>query len=846
MLDTTLQDLRFTLRQLAKSKGFTVTAVLTVALAIGANTAIFTLVNAVMLKSLPVVDPARLYRLGDGDNCCVIGGLQGRFSIYSYPLYVYLRDHMPEFEQMAAFQGGPGQVGVHRAGPAPVNEPFVDQFVSGNYFSMFGLRAFAGRLIEPADDTRGAPPVAVMSYRAWRQQYGADPSVVGATFVIDGYPFTIAGIAPPGFFGDTMRPDPPDFWLPLAAETTVHQKNALLDRKNDYWVYAFGRLRAGASIPAVEARLNVEMKQWMLANDPPVNLPQRQSFDRQHIYIVPGGAGIQRMQDSYGRDLKLLMAVTGLVLLIACANLANLLLARGAANRGQASLRIALGAPRTRLIRQTLTESLSIAVLGGLLGIFFAVAGTDALLRLTFHSARFVPIDSTPSLAVLGFSLLLSLATGVIFGVAPAWSASRADPAAALRGVGRSTRNPATRTQRLLVSAQVALSLVLLAGAGLMLRTLGNLENQNFGFRPEGRVVINVHASLSGYAPEKLSALYREVERRMGTVAGVRSAALSLYAPMEGNNWNRYISFEDQPTDPAHPFQSSWDRVSAHFFETIGARVLRGRMFDERDTPDSTHVVVVNQAFADTFFANRDALGRRFGFGGPAHRADMQIVGIVENVIFRNPRNTTPPPMFFVPLLQMWKSEWADTTLARSNLIGNIELRVDGRAPGLAGEARAALAGLDPNLTIVNVTTIQDQLANLLGHERLVAQLTALFGALALVLAAIGLYGVTSHTVAGRTSEIGVRMALGATRPSVVGMILRGVFTQVAWGVAIGVPAALAGGRIVADQLFGVKSSDPVTLVAVTFALSMAALLAGLLPALRASSIDPTQALRAD
>ena len=505
-----------------------------------------------------------------------------------------------------------------------------------------------------------------------------------------------------------------------------------------------------------------------------------------------------------------------------------------------------MGAPRARLIRQTLTESLTIAVLGGALGIFVAMAGTDALLRLTFQAARFVPVDSTPSLVVLGFSLLLSVATGVVFGAAPAWSAARADPVAALRGAGRSTANPSTPAQKLLVSAQVALSLVLLAGAGLMLQTLGNLAGQHFGFRSEGRVIVNVQAALSGYAPEKLAAVYREIERRMTGVTGVRSASLSLYGPMEGSNWSSGISLEERPADPGRQFSSSWDRVSPRFFETIGARMLRGRMFDERDTPDATHVAVVNQAFVEKFFPDQDPIGRRFGLGGAQHRADYQIAGIVENVRFRDPRQPAPPPMFFLPLLQMWPPEWKNSTLARSNLIGNIELRVEGSAPGLGAEARAALAGIDPNLTVINVTTIRDQLGNLLGHERLVARLTTLFGLLALVLAAIGLYGVTAHSVAGRTGEIGVRMALGATRPAVVGMILRGVITQVAWGVGIGVPAALAGGRILADQLFGVKSSDPLTLAAVTGALAIAALLAGFLPALRASSIDPVQALRAN
>jgi predicted permease len=332
----------------------------------------------------------------------------------------------------------------------------------------------------------------------------------------------------------------------------------------------------------------------------------------------------------------------------------------------------------------------------------------------------------------------------------------------------------------------------------------------------------------------------------MSGVTGVRSAAMSLYSPMEGNNWSRGISLEDRADDPAHVLMSSWDRVSPRFFETIGARILRGRMFDERDTPDATHVAVVNQEFAAKMFPNQDPIGKRFGMGGREHRADYTIVGMVENVTFRNPRKATPPPMFFLPLLQMWKSEWNDNGMARSNLIGNIELRVAGGDNALAGKTRTALAGIDPNLTVVDLTTIQNQLGNLLLHERLVAQLTALFGVLALVLAAIGLYGVTAHSVAGRTGEIGVRMALGATRPAVIGMILRGVFTQVALGVAIGVPAALAVGRILADQLFGVRSSDPATMTAVTLTLAAAALLAGFLPALRASSIDPVRALRSE
>jgi macrolide transport system ATP-binding/permease protein len=844
MLDSAIQDLRVAIRQLAKNKGFTLTAVLTVALAIGANTAIFTLMHAVMFQSLPVSDPSRLYRLGDGDNCCVIGGIQTRFSMYSYPLYLYFRDHAPEFVEMAAFQGGPGRVGVHRDGVATPSVAFVDQFVSGNYFSMFGVKPFAGRLLTAADDRRGVPPVAVMSYRAWAQ-YGSDPSVIGSTFIIDGAPFTITGIASPGFFGDTLRPDPPDFWMPLATEHLVHGQRALLDHADTYWLYAIGRLKPGTAVGPLESKLNVQLKQWLLQNDPPTTSFAKREFERQYLALTPAGSGINKMKQNFGSDLKLLMSITGLVLLIACANLANLQLARGIANRAQASIRVALGAPRSRLVRQTLTESVALAVLGGGAGLLVAMLGTEVLVKLAFGGAKFVPINTNPSIPVLCFSFLLSLATGIVFGIAPAWSASRADPANALRGLGRSTAHHTTWTQKMLVATQVAVSLVLLTSAGLMVQTLRNLENQQFGFQPEGKMVVNVNAAFSGYSPEKLAAVYREAEHRMELIPGVQSASLSLYSPMEGNNWSMGISIEERPPDPNQPFSSSWDRVTPRFFETIGARILRGRMFDQRDSPNATHVAVVNQAFADKFFPNQDPLGKRFGLGGQQHRADYEIAGVVESVRFRNPRLPTPP-MFFLPLLQMWTNEWNNPTLARSNLIGNMELRVTGRPASFATQIQRALGDIDPNLTVLNVTTIPEQLRQQLGHEHLIARLMELFGVAALLLASVGLYGVTAHSVARRTSEIGIRMALGATRATVVRMILHTVLTQIGVGMLIGLPLALGVGRLLADQLYGVNSADPFILIAVVFTLGFAALVAGFRPAWIASSTDPVQALRTE
>ena len=831
-----LHDIRFALRQFMAAKAFTATAVITLALGIGANTGIFTLVHALMMKSLPVADPQQIYRIGDGDNCCVLGGTQGpRLAMHSYPLYLYLRDHTPEFEQMSAFQGGSAEVGVRRTG-SNVSEPFVDQFVSGNFFTLFGLRPFAGRLIAPSDDTRGAPPVAVVSYRAWQQHFGGDPSVIGTAVVIDGSPFTLVGIAPPGFFGAALRPDPPDFWMPLATEPIVHGKNALLDQPTNYWLYVFGRVKPGFQEGHVEAEVNNLVHQWQRENEPSISATYRQSLEKQYVGLAPGGAGLAEMRENYQHDLSLLMGITGLVLLIACANLANLQLARGAAAAGQMSVRVALGAPRSRLIRQVLVESTLLAIVGGGLGLLVAIDTAGLLVRLAFHGAKFVPIDSAPSLPVLAFAFVLSVATGVVFGVAPAWSASRTDPAAALHGTGRYASGRSTLPQKTLVVLQAALSLALLAGAGLMAQTLRNLTGQQFGFRLDGVSLVDVNAGFGGYSGERLTSIYREIDRQFGQIPGVRNVALTLYSPMSGNNWQSGVTLEERPDQQVSP---SWDRVSGNFFETIGAQILRGRTFNDQDTPGAPQVAVVNQMFVDEYFPHEDPIGKRFGLGGVSHRADFQIVGVVNTIRFRDPRGPGRP-MFFLPILQ-WKERWD-----RSNLIETLVLRTSGGSAGMEARIQRTLSAIDPNLTMVNIASMSDHLDDLVGHEQLIGTLAKVFGGLALLLASIGLYGITAYSVARRTSEIGVRTALGATRWQVVRLILGGALAQAGVGILVGIPLALMTGRLLAGQVFGVKTSDPAILAGAAAILAAAAALAGTVPAIRASSVDPVRALRTE
>ena len=846
-LETIVQDVRYGLRQLRRSPGFTLVAVLTLAMGIGANTAVFTLVDAVLLKSLPVTDPHQLYSLGADDNCCEMTGLQGNFTIYSYPLYQELQERNPEFSQLAAFQAGAMPVAVRRSRGAEAAQPYRGEFVSGNYFQMFGLSAYAGRLLTPADDRSGAPPVAVMSYRVWQQRYGADPGVIGSTLVINSKAFTLAGVAPPGFFGDRLTDDPPDFWLPLGSEPVLNSLDSILRRPGEYWLYITGRLKPGVALAPLQARLTVELQQW-LRTLPKLDEGDRKDISLQRIILTPGGAGVTELRDQYASGLRLLTVLAGLVLLIACANLANLLLAKGRASSVQMAARIALGATRARLMRQMLTESLLLAVLGGAAGVAVAFLAARMILVVAFRGAQYVPIAATPSLPVLAFAFGLSILTGVLFGVAPAWISSRSQPAEALHGATRSTRDRSALPQKSLVVLQAALSLVLLAGAGLLTRSLLNLQSQQFGFQTRGRYIVRLDPSLAGYSMERLPGLYRELRTRLGAIPGVLSVSYSGYSPMRGDNWSSDISLDGQPRpDYSKVVPPSWMRVSPHYFDTIGTRLLRGRVINDRDTPTSTHVAVVNETFARRFYAKQDPIGKRFGIGESDHSRDFEIVGMVEDTKYQDARGPAYA-MFFLPFLQNVPraDQSVQDAIDSSNYLQDIELLVGGHPPNLESQVRRALDEVDANLTVLSMTSFDEQVARNFNQDRLLARLAGLFGFLALALASIGLYGVTAYNVVRRTNEIGIRMALGADRQNVLGMVLRGAIGQVLVGLALGIPFTLAAGRALSSQLFGVNSYDAEVLLAAVVILALCAALAALVPARRAASIDPMQALRAE
>jgi predicted permease len=848
-LDRLQQDLRLALRQLRRSPGFTVAAIVTLALGLGANTAIFTLINRVLLSPLPVSRPSELYSLGDNRNCCVATGIQDNFTLVSSVVYEQLRDHTPEFSELAAFESQVNLYSFRRSGAATAPEPARGEFVSGNYFAMFGVRPAAGRLLAAADDRSGAPPAAVMSYRCWAERYARDPAVVGGSFALEGLPVTVVGVAAPGFFGDTLRTDPPDLWLPTAAELQLRGEVSLRRHPEESWLFVVGRLRPGMRPAPVAAHIATQVRQWLLAHAAPT-ARERAEIARMGVELHPAAGGIGLLQDTYGAGLSVLMAVSGLLLLIGCANVANLLLARATAARQQTAVRVALGAGRGRLIRQTLTEGVLLALLGGVAGLAVALAATRLMLALAFRGAGYVPIDPNPSLPALAFGLVLALLTGVVFSATPAWLASHVHPAEPLRGAGRSTRDGSALPQRSLLVVQAALSLVLLVGAGLLTESLGRLENQRFGFETQNRLMLDVDLALGGATPERRRALYQALTRRLTRIPGVASASLALYSPLEGINWSDAIRIEGVPGRiPARDDERapSIDRVSPHYFETVGTHLLRGRAIDERDTPASHHIAVINETFARRYFPHRDPLGRHLGLGSdPRHAMDYEIVGIVEDAKYTNPR----VPAYateFIPLLQdqVYDEPVMINMQTRSNLVRSIQLRLAGPLDVQAA-VRHALAEVDPDASVLGAVSFGERVRQAFNADRLIARLTELYGLLALVLASVGLYGVAAFTVARRTAEIGIRVALGATPWNVMLMVLRGALAPIALGLAIGIPAALGTGRALASRLFGVEPYEPRIFLVALLVLAGAAFAAAVVPARRTTAIDPIRALRAE
>lgn len=841
-----LRDVRYGLRGLRRTPAFTATAVTILALGIGATSAIATLIDQVMLRPLPVVRPGELWRIGDHVGCCYSTGYaQNHWSFFSWDAYKLFRANTPAFEELAAFQVGNTELNVRRYGSPAALVTANGEFVSGNFFETFGIAAWRGHVFTDADDQAAASPVAVMSFRTWQGKYGGDPSVIGAMLQINGLPFTIVGVTPASFFGAKVADSAmPDFWLPLATEPRVRGDTSRLANPRLAWLDVIGRVRPATNIQSLETQLQAELHQWLESHAADMTSQERTPFENQTVRLVPGGAGVSLMRANYTQQLQLMLAAAVAVLLVACANIANLLLSRGLRHRHQTALRGALGASQTRLVRQALTESLILAVLGAVAGIVVAYGGTALLLRLAFgRGDTWVPLSAIPPPTVLLFALALSVVTGIAFGIAPSAMTARADPIEALRESTRSGRSTRHWAQPMLIIAQVVASLVLLSAAAMLGQSLRHLQQQDFGFEPRDRYMVTISTMLSGYRPQQLVSALQAIKDRVRTVPGVRMASAALYAPMSGLHWSHEVRIigkpEPRPTDDT---SSDWSRVTSGFFETLGARIVMGRPFTDEDTHDSRPVAVINQAFARQFFVNGNPLGQHFGPASRGKGGVYEIVGVVSDIRYFPDLGTPVRPMYFVPQAQT--AHFDDASLQGrevwSHYPYNIVIWAPGR-PDIEAEVRRALAPFD--VPIYDVRAYSDVIRSSFARQNAIATLTWLFALLALVLAAVGIYGVTMYDVEQRTHEIGVRMALGATPRSVVIMVLRGTWWQLAVGLALGIPAAVGAGNLIASQLFDVRPSDPQILAAVFVILTLAASLAACIPARRAAGVQPMRAL---
>lgn len=843
-MGTLFPDLRYTIRQLRRIPGFTITVLLTLALGIGANAAIFTLINAVLLKNLPVTDPKMLVRLGDKSDCCVTSGTKddGDYGLFSTDTYQQLRKKVSEFEELAAMQAGFGYrpITVRRDGTQSEPRSVMGEFVSGNYFQTFGLRPNEGRLLMDGDDIAGSPFTAVMSYEAWQRDFAGDKSIVGSTFWVNTKAVTVVGIAPEGFYGDRMSSTPPDFYLPIESMLALANAPYVHDPEAS-WLYIVGRVKPGIALPPLQEKLSAMLRQAFATNKNFSGERGSILLQKTHVVLTPGGAGIQALQAQYSSHLHMLMWVAGLVLLIACANIANLLLVRGMGRRSEMSVRTALGAMRRRIVRQLLTESLVLAVMGGIAGLAVAYAGTRMLIILAFPGEQNVPIEASPSLQIIGFAFVLSLLTGALCGIAPAWITAQTKPADALRSTARTTATGTSLLQRGLVVFQAALSLVLLVIAGLFSQSLNKLQRTDLKLDATNRYIVHINPQAAGFDQTKLEALYRTMEDRFHALPGISKVGIATYTAMEDNNWATGVQIQGEP-DSNHI--ASFVRVNPDYFSSVGTHVVMGRGINPQDTSTATPVAVVNQAFVKTFFQNRNPLGHHMGSSGNS-AGDYEIVGVVEDTAYETVRWKNHE-MYFIPLMQRPVNTKEPISDDVSLYAGALVLETERPMDDMETVAARTLASINPNLAIVKFQSFSQQISDRFTEERLTARMTTLFGVLALLLAAVGLYGVTAYTVVRRTSEIGIRMALGAERRRVIVMIMRGAIIQTVLGLMIGIPVALLCVTFVKSQLYEITGVGAAVLSGAIVTLGLAGCVAGIIPARRAASLDPVQSLRTE
>jgi len=817
------QDLRYAARSLRRSPLFTTIAVLSLALGIGANTAIFTLLDQLLLRLLPIQNPEEIVQIASSGSH--YGNNSGR-DMLAYPMYRDLRDKNETLTGMLARREDSITVMF-----GSESERTFGEIVSGNYFQLLGVGAAMGRVLTPEDDkTPGGHPVAVLAYDYWQSRFEGDPKIVGQKILVNNFPLTIVGVSAAGFAG--LSPgNLPKVRYPMAMREQLNSRFGKLEERRSRWVQVFGRRKPGVTMEQVTANLQTVFRQVIGMEVTQEAFAKASNYTRERflqmtIRVMPGAQGASDLRRQMERPLQVLMGIVGLVLLIACANLANLLIARASAREKEIAIRLSIGATRGRIVRLLLVESSLLALTGAVVSVFLARWGVKGLLAmLPQQGSDAINLSADPDWRILAFNFTIALVAGVAFGLVPALQATR--PTLALKP------SSSVWLRKALVVTQVSLSLLLLIGAGLFLKSLQNLKSLNPGFTVSNLVTFMTDPGLSGYKEEQAEAFFRELNRRLGAAPGVETAALAVVPILRGWEWDSSVTVEGHQAKPGESMNPHINIVSPGYFTTMGIKLLAGRDFDERDSKLSGKKVVINEKMAKMYFPAGDAVGRHIGWGGnPGTKTDIEIIGVVSDTKYEGFREETPRIVYQGYFQEGWASDMAG--YVRTSLPPEQMFRT----------VRSIVQELDPKLPLYDMRTLEQQLDQSLANERLVALLSTLFGVLATGLALLGLYGVMAYTVVRRTREIGIRMALGAETASVLWLVMREVITLVGLGLVIALPLAWFASQYIQSQLYGVEPQDPLTIGAATAALALVALLAGYIPAAKAARIDPMTALR--
>ncbi len=824
------KDLAFSVRTLRRSPLFTIAAILSLALGIGANTAIFSLLNQVVLESLPVRDPRSLVLLHTEYNSPGSSSSDNHESVFSVPMYRDLQDHDPAFSGLIARMSGSARL----SGRGDVTSVRAEM-VSGNFFQVLGVGASLGRVFVPSDDgAAGASPVAVLSHTYWASQFGSDPKILNQNINLNGLPFQVIGVADADFRGITPG-QTPNLYVPISMQRTIVPTMNALDNRRIRWLNLFGRLKPGMTMARAQAATDVAYRAILQTELAQMNGMRaerdRQEFLNHRAELRPAAQGISGMRDQWAKPLQALMTLAVLVLLISCANVASLMLARAAGRQREIAVRLALGAGRRALMHQLLAEGLVLAVFGGALGLAFCEWGVQTLVRV-------LPKDYQGSLSaaidprMLLFAAVVSVVCGLLFALAPAMQSTRPDLAVTLKQQATSVAGGPARFRRGLVIGQLALSLLLVAAAGLFTGSLRNLLNVNLGYRTQRLLIFNVNATLGRPKLPDALAFYRDLEQRLAAIPGVSAVADAASGPFGDGSSAGNITVEGYPARPDEDVGALNVAVSPGFFQAMGIPLREGREFTARDDAAAPKTVVVNEAFVRKYLRGRDPIGRRLMFGGSDHPVfDREIVGVIPDI--HNDVRHAAKETIYLPYLQWEKPE---------RLV--FYVRAAGDETRMSAEIRRAVREADPNIPVMTIQPLDVKIRYSLYTEQLIALLSEAFGGLATLLAAIGLYGVVAYAVARRTSEIGIRMALGAVPSHVLLMVLREAGVMAAAGIAAGLCGALVLSRLVDSQLFGIKGADPAVLGGAAGVLALVALLAAFLPGWKASRIEPVRALK--